>query len=103
MRQPLFLLVGVRGGEILIIVHFGCWLVLRTTRDRPAGDPRKIRERVVAGERRRNLKNRTDLWLFAVGAAGQWGGSFLKHIYMRARVYLWKVPPRRPAVVIIDA
>ena len=82
------MLVGVRGGEILIIVHFGCWFALRTTRDRPAGDPRKIRERVVAGERRRNLKNRTDLWLFAVGAAGQRGSSFLKHIYVRARVYL---------------
>ena len=63
MRQPLFLLVGVR--EILKIVHFGCRFTLRTTRGRPAGDPRKIRERVAAEERLRNLKNCTVFWISA--------------------------------------
>ena len=69
-----------------------------------AGDPRETRGRPAKNtracggeEQRRNLKNRTVLWLLVVGAVGQRGGSFLKHICVCARVYLWKVPPRRPA------
>ena len=61
MATSFFLLVGVRGGEILIIVHFGCWFALRTTRDRPAGDLRKTRDKVSAEERQGNLNNRTFL------------------------------------------
>ena len=38
------------GREILIIVYFGCRIGLRTTRDRPAGDPRKIHGKVREGE-----------------------------------------------------
>ena len=64
MRQPLFLLVGVR--KILKIVHFGCRLTWRTPRGGPAGDPRKIRECVAAEERLRNLKNCT---VFGISAA----------------------------------
>ena len=33
-------------------------VALRTTRDRPTGDPRKIHERAAAGEQRGNLNNR---------------------------------------------
>ena len=56
-------MVGVR--KILKIVHFGCRFTLRPTRGRPAGDPRKIRERVAAEERLRNLKNCTVFWISA--------------------------------------
>ena len=72
------MLVGVR--EILKIVHFGCRFTLRTTRGRPAGDPRKIRERVAAEERLRNLKNCTVFWISAARRGFEkieaWGGGY---------------------------
>ena len=37
----------------------------RPTRGRPTDDPRKIRERVAAEERLRNLKNCTVFWISA--------------------------------------
>ena len=38
---------------------------MRTTRGRPTGDPRKVRERVAAEERLRNIKNCTVFWISA--------------------------------------
>jgi hypothetical protein len=37
-------------GGILTIVHFGGGFDLRSTRERPAGDPRKTHDKVKVGE-----------------------------------------------------
>ena len=47
--------------EILIIVHFREQVAYRSTRERPAVDPREIHNKKMSGITQRNLKNRTVL------------------------------------------